>query len=110
MNEWIVLFLAILAIAIWLIIRNKSNAAEYICTRCGWKGRPKKGLNGNAAVELLLWLLFIVPGIIYTIYRGNNRPLICRECGATEMVPLDSPRGRELLSHYHPNEASRSTS
>lgn len=36
-----------------------------ICTRCHGQ-RIRKGLNGNPALELVLYLLFIVPGLIYS--------------------------------------------
>lgn len=68
-----------------------------ICLRCHSR-RAKEGLNGNPALELLLWCLFIIPGLVYTASRKKNRPWVCQECGSHEVIPADSPRGRALIA------------
>lgn len=108
MSGALIVGLVAAVIAAFLIADKMRPGKEFICAKCGWHGTPKKGLNGNAGVELLLWVLFIVPGMIYTAYRAKNRPSICRSCGSTDMIPVDSPRGRELLSHYREGEQSTS--
>jgi hypothetical protein len=75
--------------------------AKMICERCGTVDKPRKDRRGSFAVELVLWLLFCVPGLIYTIWRlGAAQELSCRSCGGGVMS-LDSPRGQRLLSKYH---------
>lgn len=71
-------------------------AKEMICTECGSIGVPKKITKGNFFIELILYLTFIIPGIIYSIWRLTNTALICRKCGKESMIPTDSPRGIEL--------------
>jgi len=69
------------------------------CTTCGTKDFPQKSMKGTFFIELVLWLFFIVPGIIYSIWRLSTKTdNMCPHCGATTMIPLDSPIARERLS------------
>lgn len=67
-----------------------------ICANCGYEGQPRSVTKGSFAIELLLWLCFIIPGLLYSLWRLSSRHSGCPQCGATNMVPLDSPRGRKL--------------
>ena len=73
------------------------NPGRNICTQCGTVGNPKMVPPGSLLVEIGLWICFLVPGLIYSLWRvGSKRPT-CRRCGAVNsLVPLDSPRGLEL--------------
>ena len=42
---------------------------QMVCTRCGTIGRPKRYTPGTFGMELLLFLFFIIPGLIYGIWR-----------------------------------------
>jgi hypothetical protein len=68
---------------------------EMVCTNCGSRGFPKA--KGSLAVEIILWLLFIIPGLIYSVWRGFSKHTVCPKCGAQNMVPFESPRGQEIL-------------
>jgi len=70
---------------------------EVICTLCGHVGMPKKLTKGSFAVELLLWLFFGI-GILYSIWRLSTREMVCASCSRIQIIPVDSPRGKELLS------------
>ena len=72
-----------------------------ICTQCGTVGTPKTITPGSILVEIFLWLCFIVPGLIYSVWRLSARRPTCRTCGAIRsLVPLHSPRGRELAAAH----------
>jgi hypothetical protein len=71
--------------------------AQMICNNCGSTGRPKTETKGSILIEIILWLSFIVPGLIYSIWRMSTRSKVCRSCGARSLVPLDSPRGKQLV-------------
>jgi predicted RNA-binding Zn-ribbon protein involved in translation (DUF1610 family) len=60
----------------------------YLCKNCAFKGKAKKMTRGSFAVELLLWCLFIIPGICYTAWRLTNRYTACPRCGAPYMAPV----------------------
>lgn len=72
---------------------------KVICTICGFVGMPKKVVKGNLFVEIILWLLFIVPGLIYSIYRLSSKYLVCQKCSNTSIIPIDSPKGQELIKN-----------
>lgn len=74
--------------------------AEMICSTCGTAGRPSTKTRGSIFIEIILWICFIVPGIIYSIWRLTTRAKVCRACGAKELVPLASPVGRELMARF----------
>ena len=71
-------------------------AKELVCLNCGYIGKPKKVTKGSFAIEIILWLLMIVPGVVYSIWRLTTRHEACPTCGAINMIPLDSPKGQEL--------------
>lgn len=68
-----------------------------VCTQCGTQGDPRTYTKGSMLVELVLWLLFIVPGLFYSVWRLSSRYRGCRACGSPAMVPVDSPRGASLV-------------
>lgn len=69
---------------------------QKICKSCGTVAIPKKNTKGSIAIELTLWLFFLVPGLIYSLWRLSNRYEVCPNCGSEEIVPLDSSMGRKL--------------
>lgn len=72
-------------------------AKEMVCTECGYVGKPKRLTKGSALIEIILYLTFIIPGIIYSIWRLSNTVNICPKCKKESMIPMDSPRGREIV-------------
>ncbi len=71
-----------------------------ICAKCGTIGAPNKAARGGCLVELALWLFFLIQGLIYSIWRRTGPKNACPSCGSTDMVPIDSPVGKELSSKY----------
>ncbi len=76
---------------------NQIVFMRYICNNCGYIGLPIYNRRGSFAVELLLWLFFLLPGFIYTLWRSSERYATCPKCQAVNMIPGDTPKGRELL-------------
>ena len=75
-------------------------AKDKICTVCGWSGREKMASPGGCLVEITLWLLLLIPGIIYTVWRMTHKFPVCPNCGAERsMVPLNSPAAKQLLNN-----------
>lgn len=70
---------------------------QFICTTCGFVGIPKKTVKGSFLIELILWLFFLIPGIIYSIWRLTTRCDACPKCKNTTMIPIDSPMGEKLM-------------
>ena len=72
-------------------------ALEMYCQNCGHIGEPKRYIKGSVVTELLLWFCFLLPGLIYSIWRANSRFKGCPNCEAPNMVPLNSPKAREMM-------------
>lgn len=72
-----------------------------ICTRCGTYGLFKEQTKGYLAIEIILWCLMILPGMIYTIWRLTTRRKYCSKCGSDQVIPLQSPIGKELKTRYY---------
>ena len=49
-------------------------------------------------MELLLYCLLFVPGLLYSGYRLANLRKVCPRCGTPEFVGTDTPRGLAILA------------
>lgn len=68
-----------------------------ICPTCGSVGKPKTITRGSFLIEIVLWLFFFVPGIIYSLWRLTTRDKSgCRSCSNVGMIPLNTPQGMLL--------------
>ncbi|MGC1602305.1 MAG: hypothetical protein WA757_18850 [Candidatus Acidiferrales bacterium] len=72
--------------------------AQKICLQCGSVGNTKGFMKGSVLTELFLWLFFILPGLIYSIWRHSTVAQVCSKCGSSNVIPLDSPVARNLLA------------
>lgn len=72
--------------------------SDKFCTTCGAVGAPKTHTRGSLFIEIVLWLCFLIPGLIYSIWRLTTKQKVCRSCGAATIVPLDSPVARKMLA------------
>lgn len=67
-----------------------------VCAQCGHHGPTRRETPGSILVELVLWLCFLIPGLIYSLWRVSARRSVCAVCGAATLVPENSPVGRRL--------------
>lgn len=67
---------------------------EKICKDCGAVGDPKQVTKGSFFIEIVLWCFFLVPGLIYSIWRLSSRHEACKTCDSKAIVPLSSPLGK----------------
>ena len=93
----IVLLASLLVFALYLIFRRPP---VYFCASCCQMVAARKGVKGTVWIEIILWLCFLLPGIIYSIWRATGRPMICSMCKGTELLPPESPRARKLAAEY----------
>ena len=66
-----------------------------ICIGCGTRGSSVTRTQGSFIIEVILWLCFLVPGLIYTVWRLTTRKKVCPVCSGS-MIPLNTPVGRKL--------------
>lgn len=72
-------------------------SSERLCTTCGHVGDPDRVTRGSFWIEILLWLLFIVPGLIYSVWRQSSKFDGCAKCGSTSLIPVDSPVAKQFI-------------
>lgn len=70
---------------------------QKFCRECGTIGYTKKQWPGSFFMELVLWCFFIVPGLLYSLWRISARYPVCRTCGSRNVIPVDSPVAQKLL-------------
>jgi DNA-directed RNA polymerase subunit RPC12/RpoP len=70
------------------------------CTACHEIDKPATRVKGSLGLEILLWLLLIVPGLIYSLWRSTSAARVkqCRHCGSRELVPPNSRRATNILN------------
>lgn len=57
-----------------------------LCRSCGGEGRPRRAYRGSFYVELGLWLLLFLPGLVYTVWRVLRRSeLRCSKCSSSDL-------------------------
>lgn len=72
-------------------------AQEYVCTSCGQVSGGKTITKGSLSMEFFLWICFLIPGLIYSIWRLTTRYEACPKCKSASIIPVDSPKGRKLV-------------
>jgi hypothetical protein len=81
-------FILAIALGVYSAMRG---APPRFCTACGHLGKPRMRTQGSLLIEIALWIAFIVPGVIYSIWRHTTRGEVCEACGAANLIPPDSP-------------------
>ena len=61
------------------------------CRACGAVGSSTKRTKGSFALEIVAWLLFLIPGVIYSLWRLSSKQRVCRTCGSPDIIPADAP-------------------
>lgn len=72
-------------------------ASDAVCTNCGYHGPATYASKGSCLLELVLWMLMIVPGIIYTVWRRTAVPVVCPRCGSARLIPDNTPEAARIL-------------
>lgn len=74
---------------------------DMICLDCQSIGKITRQAEGYLIIEILLWLCFLLPGLIYSIWRMSNKYWSCKVCGGRRIVPIDSPVTKTLLKNQN---------
>ncbi len=69
----------------------------FICKNCGFIGDSVAVKKGSLGVELALWLFFLIPGLIYSLWRLSSRADGCSACRSSNVIPVTSPLGAQLV-------------
>lgn len=57
-----------------------------------------KVVPGSDAITLVLVLFFLIPGIIYMLWRNSSQKTVCRSCKSDAIIPASSPRAMEYIN------------
>ena len=66
------------------------------CKSCGHEGEPVAHTPGSFFIELVLWICFIIPGLVYSFWRLSRRRKVCAGCRSSDIIPSNSPLARSL--------------
>jgi predicted RNA-binding Zn-ribbon protein involved in translation (DUF1610 family) len=69
-----------------------------LCTACGSIGYTKRRMKGSILTEFLLWCFFLIPGLIYSIWRHTTVAQVCPSCGSSAVIPTDSPVAQQKIA------------
>jgi len=96
-----------LLIIIWLIYvaarsifcsgGSISPDGTMICQNCGTRGETKTVTKGSIFIEVILWICFIIPGLVYSIWRMTTKYQACPACGQQTMIGINTPNGQLLI-------------
>ncbi len=70
-----------------------------LCTACGSIGYTKRRMKGSILTEFILWCFFLIPGLIYSIWRHSTVAQVCPSCGSSAVIPTDSPVAQQTLAN-----------
>jgi hypothetical protein len=96
--------------ALYKIIKSMDSSTHsaanpaFHCMTCGTDGPGKTRTRGSIAIEIILWLCFLVPGLVYSIWRLTTRREVCTACGSETIVPFSAPAA---ISHRQQLESVR---
>ncbi len=65
---------------VYLTLRTKKTNMLISCPNCKYEGAGKHTTRGSFWIEIVLWLCFIVPGLIYSIWRLTTKGYVCPKC------------------------------
>lgn len=76
---------------------------KYLCLECGCQRDPIDAKRGLLVIEIFMWLLYILPGVIYSIWRRVRKQQVCPNCRNPSMVLTSSSRAmgiRRLMKKF----------
>lgn len=54
------------------------------CQHCGYVGPAEPSAPGKMWLEAVLWIAFLVPGVLYSLWRLFARRYLCPRCKARD--------------------------
>jgi len=62
---------------------------KFYCNNC-MNYSPKALRKGSGWIEFILYLCYLIPGIIYSIWRRSGAPNVCPLCKTVGLIPADA--------------------
>lgn len=95
------LIVGVIVFILFKVFRGNSvPTSPSICPSCGTKGTPIVKVKGSFGIEIVLWLCFLLPGLIYSIWRLSSRYAACPACDQRGMIPINTPNDQRLDEQF----------
>lgn len=78
-------------------IPQKEYRERYVCTVCHTVSDGAGPRRGWITLEIFLWCCGLVPGLLYSAWRGWPSSKRCGSCGASSMIPVSTPLGKSIV-------------
>lgn len=75
----------------------KDLKGVHFCLDCENVAFGESSQRGHVLITILLFLLFIVPGVIYLIYRTHTKGVQCEHCHSKNLMPITAGKVKRLL-------------
>jgi hypothetical protein len=96
---WLYLLIGLGGVLVIVLLRLRANQPGFVCASCYSRvPRAQRQMRGSLALEIILWLCGILPGLIYSIARAWSSKRVCPVCGHADLLPEKSPRAKQLLA------------
>jgi predicted nucleic-acid-binding Zn-ribbon protein len=86
---------------------RRGASMKYVCSNCGYVGKPKIITKGSFAIKVFVRLLLLTQGLIperdefrYLPWRSTTISKACPKCRTPNMIPEDTPKGQELIAKF----------
>ncbi len=56
--------------------------------------QPLRKMPGSSWVSLVLLIPFVIPGVVYQVWRMAMRRPVCPRCGSPALIPGEAPLAR----------------
>ena len=99
------LFILFIAVITKYFANKSSIMVKKVCRDCWFVSEPAQNskLRGSGSITLILLCFYLIPGIIYMIWRRGDKTEICQKCHGKNLIPIDSPLGQKLLNDHKIN-------
>lgn len=69
--------------------------ARWVCTSC--KNQTDTPLlQGSLAMEIMLWIFGVLPGIAYSYWRRTAPRIVCPKCKRPHLAPVYDSTSRKM--------------
>jgi hypothetical protein len=77
-----------------------NRRTKIICRNCGNIGFSKEVIKGSLWITIILLFFYILPGIIYEIWRGTTKVFCCPKCNSQSIIPANTPAARKIEEEF----------
>jgi hypothetical protein len=100
----LVAFTGTALVASCVLPRRRGGRGIWVCKSCGHVGRRRPHAPGSTATEVILYVVGLWPGVLYSMWRSGKSYRGCALCGSPDVVPAESPVGAKLVAETRHQE------